>query len=145
MANYADSGEMAGGFYDSRFWKPAKALIRAGDYVFIEFGHNDQGDVTASQFSTNMLRYVTDAQGREGDAYSLYPGCPQECDRRRSRLCRLDEATRSLAVKEKVALFDLTNMTLAYYKTLPDKSVVFATATEGTHLAKAARPKSPSW
>ena len=99
VANYADSGEMAGGFYDSRFWKPAKALIREGDYVFIEFGHNDQGDVTESQFSTNMLRYVTDARAVKATPILFTPVARKGATDADHGFAGLDEATRSLAVE----------------------------------------------
>jgi hypothetical protein len=35
-----------------------------------------------------------------------------------------------------VALVDLTNLSLAYYKTLPDKSVAFGNPSEGTHFSE---------
>lgn len=39
--NWAKSGATAGTFYQKQ-WPTAKASIEAGDYVFIQFGHNDQ-------------------------------------------------------------------------------------------------------
>ena len=43
VANYADSGETAGGFY-TKFFPAARTAMKAGDYLFIQFGHNDQKD-----------------------------------------------------------------------------------------------------
>ena len=48
----------------------------------------------------------------------------------------LDQATRDLAAAEQVALVDTTKLTFDYYTTLPDKSVVFATSSEGTHFSE---------
>ena len=136
VANYADSGETASGFY-GKFWTPAKALLREGDYVFIEFGHNDQGDFTADQFKTNMKKYVTDALAAKAIPVLLTPVARKGASMANHGFGGLDQATRDLAAAEKVALIDLTNMTLTYYSSAGvNKSQLFATASEGTHFSE---------
>lgn len=136
VANYADSGETASGFY-GKFWTPAKALLREGDYVFIEFGHNDQGDFTAEQFKTNMKKYVTDALAAKATPVLFTPVARKGASMADHGFGGLDQATRDLAAAEKVALIDLTNMTLTYYSSAGvNKSQLFATASEGTHFSE---------
>lgn len=42
IVNQAQSGRSSKSFYDEGFWGTTKSLIREGDYVFIQFGHNDE-------------------------------------------------------------------------------------------------------
>ncbi|HEX2873086.1 MAG TPA: GDSL-type esterase/lipase family protein [Polyangiaceae bacterium] len=136
VANYADSGETASGFY-GKFWPPAKALLREGDFVFIEFGHNDQGDFTAEQFKTNMKKYVTDALAAKATPVLLTPVARKSASVANPGFAGLDQATRDLAAAEKVALIDLTNMTLTYYSSAGvNKAQLFATTSEGTHFGE---------
>jgi lysophospholipase L1-like esterase len=135
VANYADSGETASGFY-GKFWPPAKAALREGDYVLIGFGHNDQGDFTAEQFKANMLKYVTDARAAKATPILFTPVARKSAKANDYGFGGLDQATRDLAAAEKVALIDATKLTFDYYATLPDKSVMFATASEGTHFSE---------
>ena len=136
VANYADSGETASGFY-GKFWTPAKALLREGDYVLIEFGHNDQGDFTADQFKTNMKKYVTDALAAKAIPVLFTPLARKSASMANPGFAGLDQATRDLAAAEKVALVDLTNMTLTYYSSAGvTKAELFATTSEGTHLGE---------
>ena len=42
VINYAKNGRSTKSFIDEGLWDKVKANIRPGDYVFIEFGHNDE-------------------------------------------------------------------------------------------------------
>lgn len=42
FANYAESGESANTFIAAKRFKKILTVIKPGDYIFIEFGHNDQ-------------------------------------------------------------------------------------------------------
>jgi lysophospholipase L1-like esterase len=42
IANYAESGETLSGFIAARRFAKVLSLLKAGDFVFVEFGHNDQ-------------------------------------------------------------------------------------------------------
>lgn len=51
IKNWAAGGRSSRSFYyESAMWPTAKAAIKAGDYVIIQFGHNDQkyGDTTST-------------------------------------------------------------------------------------------------
>lgn len=41
ICNYAENGESSKSFYDEGHFKPIEASIKEGDYLFIQFGHND--------------------------------------------------------------------------------------------------------
>lgn len=134
VANYADSGETAGGFY-GKFWGPARTALKAGDYVFIQFGHNDQknqADVDAYQ--TNLMRYVTDARARNATPVILSPVSRSGGTAANPGFAGLDEQARQLAMEEGVALIDLTALSRAYYATVPNKSALFVDS--GTHFSE---------
>jgi lysophospholipase L1-like esterase len=136
VANYADSGETAGSFY-GKFWTPAKALLRAGDYVFVQFGHNDQkstSDVAA--FSSNMMKYITDALNAKATPVLITPPGRKSASTGNPGFGGLDQQTRTLAMSQKVTLVDLTMLSLAYYATVPNKSDVFANPSESTHFSE---------
>jgi lysophospholipase L1-like esterase len=42
IANHAQSGESLASFTSERRWEKILDTLRAGDYVFIQFAHNDQ-------------------------------------------------------------------------------------------------------
>ena len=45
VKNWGDRGESARSFY-RKFWPKVRTEIKKGDYVLIQFGHNDQKSVT---------------------------------------------------------------------------------------------------
>ena len=139
VANYSDSGETAPSFY-TKFWAPGKAALRAGDYVFIQFGHNDQktdssGETTAS-FMTNLMRYITDARAAQATPVLLTPPGRKSASAGNTGFLGFDQATRDLARMANVALIDLTNLSIAYYDNLPSRTPVFANPTESTHFSE---------
>jgi lysophospholipase L1-like esterase len=134
VANYADSGETSASFR-SGFWGPAKALLRAGDYVFIQFGHNDQKSNVAG-FTSGMMSYITDARNANAIPVLFTPPARKSASTTDTGFAGLDQQTRDLAKAQNVTLVDLTNLSLDYYRTLPDKSVVFATPSESTHFSE---------
>ena len=59
VANYSDSGESSGSFLNARpLFGVIESQLKAGDYVLIQFGHNDK-TVTAQQFHDNLTSLVT--------------------------------------------------------------------------------------
>ena len=134
VANYADSGETSASFR-SGFWGPAKALLRAGDYVFIQFGHNDQKSNVAG-FTSNMMSYITDARNANAIPVLFTPPGRKSASTTDTGFAGLDQQTRDLAQAQNVALVDLTQLSIEYYRTLPDKSVLFATPSESTHFSE---------
>lgn len=136
VANYADSGETAGSFY-SKFFPAARTAMRAGDYLFIQFGHNDQkaqADIDAYQ--ANLMKYISDARARNVTPVLFTPVARRTASAANPGFAGLDQQARDLASAQNVALVDLTSLAIAYYRTVPDISLLFATPTEGTHFSE---------
>ena len=136
VADYADSGETAGSFY-SKFFPAERTAMRAGDYLFIQFGHNDQkaqADIDAYQ--ANLMKYISDARARNVTPVLFTPVARRTATAANPGFAGLDQQARALAAAQNVALVDLTSLAIAYYPTVPDLSLFFATPTEGTHFSE---------
>lgn len=69
--NFARSGRSSKSFRTEGHWEKALKQIGPGDYVFIQFGHNDQKPDTArhtdpeTTFKANLIRYVEETKARK--------------------------------------------------------------------------------
>jgi lysophospholipase L1-like esterase len=64
VANYADSGETSTSFWGGFYVPNIQPKIKAGDYLFIQFGHNDEKSLTLDQYKAGLKRYVDDAKSK---------------------------------------------------------------------------------
>lgn len=68
--NAARSGRSSKSFRDEGFWKPVIDSVRAGDYVFIMFGGNDQKPDTArhtdpeTTYRQNLINYISEVRAK---------------------------------------------------------------------------------
>jgi lysophospholipase L1-like esterase len=58
----AESGLTTSTFIGQRRLDKIMSLIHAGDYLFIEFGHNDMGSLTIAEYQTNLTTFITRAR-----------------------------------------------------------------------------------
>ncbi|MDA1361371.1 RICIN domain-containing protein [Glycomyces luteolus] len=66
VANYADSGESSGSFLaNSQLFPTMRPLIRPGDVVLIQFGHNDK-QTNAATFRSNLTRLIDGVEAQGG-------------------------------------------------------------------------------
>jgi hypothetical protein len=69
IANYAESGETAASFISANRLKKIMSLAKQGDYLFVEFGHNDQKQKTPGSgayynFATNLKQFIDEAKSK---------------------------------------------------------------------------------
>lgn len=126
IANYAESGESANTFIAAGRLKKALSQMKKGDYLFMEFGHNDQkqkgpGKGAYYSFMTSLKTFIDEARLRGAHPVLVTP------TQRRSfgpdghiRDTHEDypEAMRWLAKKENVPLIDLNEMTRTLYEAM---------------------------
>lgn len=71
LVNCARSGRSSKSFTTEGHWQKTLAKIKEGDYVFIQFGHNDQKPDTArhtepaAAFRDNLVRYINETRERK--------------------------------------------------------------------------------
>ncbi len=126
FANYAESGESANTFIAAGRLKKALTQMKSGDYIFMEFGHNDQkqkgpGKGAFYSFMTSLKTFVDEARAR-----GVYPVLVTRTQRRsfdengKIKDTHLDfpDAVRWLAEKENIPLIDLHAMTRILYEAM---------------------------
>lgn len=126
IANYAESGESANSFIAANRLKKALSQMKAGDYLFMEFGHNDQkqkgpGKGAYYSFMTSLKTFIDEARARGAHPVLLTPTQRRSFDNNgRIRDTHEDypEAMRWLANKENIPLIDLNTLTRTLYEAL---------------------------
>ncbi|HET8653882.1 MAG TPA: rhamnogalacturonan acetylesterase [Longimicrobiaceae bacterium] len=126
VANHAESGETLKSFVGERRLEKILSVIQPGDYLFVEFAHNDQkpGRNHVEPFTTyqEMIRHFIDA----ARAHGANPVLVTSTQRRNfdangkvvNTLGDYPAAMRQLAAEEHLPLIDLTAMTSAFYEAL---------------------------
>ncbi len=141
VANHAESGETLKSFLSGLRLAKILSQIKAGDYLFIQFGHNDQKRQWPQTYVdarttykaylrvyiaearlrgatpalvTSMQRRTFDARGRIQNSHGAYPA-----------------AVREVAAEEKVALIDLDRASTAFYEALGPERAPLAFSAGG--------------
>ena len=84
--NRAKNGRSTKSFIAENLWQPVVSRLNEGDYVFIQFGHNDEGKekvgryTTVDEFKVNLLRYVNETRSK-GNTSTAYTGCKKKIRR----------------------------------------------------------------
>ncbi len=126
IANHAESGETLLAFRHEGRLAKILSTIRAGDYLFLQFGHNDQkpGATHLDAFTTfkEQLRlYIAEAR-RKGAIPVLVTSMPRrkfdDAGRIVNTLGDYPEAVRQTAAEEAVALIDLNAAATAVFEAL---------------------------
>jgi lysophospholipase L1-like esterase len=142
IANHAESGESLRSSLGARRLDKVLSLIKQGDYLFIQYGHNDQkekgeGVGAFTTYKADLKMFVAEARKRGATPVLL-----TSVNRRNfndqgqvySTLGDYPEAVRQVAREEKVALIDLNAMSKAFYEALgPEKSALAFKEGDGTH------------
>ena len=126
FANYAESGETASTFIAANRLKKILSLMKAGDYIFIEFGHNDQKQKFAGagayyNFATCLKTFVDEARKRGATPVFVTPTQRRSFgDNGKIKDTHADypEAMRWVAKRESVGLIELNEMTRKFYEAM---------------------------
>ncbi len=126
VANYAESGETASTFIAAGRLKKILSQAKPGDYVFVEFGHNDQKQKFAGagawyNFSTCLKQFVDEARQREAIPVFLTPTQRRSFDRAgkiQETHGDYPDAMRAVARREGVAVIELHDMTRTFYEAM---------------------------
>ena len=79
VSNHAKNGRSTRTFLSENLWQQIVDNLNEGDYVFIEFGHNDQSKAkserytTPADFQANLVRFVKDVRDREAHPVLMTP------------------------------------------------------------------------
>lgn len=136
IANHAESGESLRSSLAAKRLDKVLSTIRKGDYLILQYGHNDMKVVTAEAYRADLKRFVSDARSKGATVVLVTP-----VNRRTfqgpvvtNSLKDFPDAVRTLAAEEKCPLIDLHAMSKTLYEALgPDKSGLLFKPGDGTH------------
>jgi len=142
IANWANSGASSGGF---GFWKDITSRWSAGDYVIIQFGHNDKTQ-TDAQVQANLERYASDALAANVTPIIVSPPARVQFQgaMEGSQASLHAAAAKAAAAAKKVAYIDLTALSTAWYNTLGSQAAALkfhANGSDVTHTNLAGADK----
>lgn len=113
--NRAKNGRSTRTFIDEGLWQPVVDHLKEGDYVFIQFGHNDEVETkrsytTKEQFTANLEKYVTETRAKKALPVLLTPVARRRFDSTGKVVGTHDvyaELVRSVARQHHAPLIDL--------------------------------------
>jgi lysophospholipase L1-like esterase len=142
IANYADSGESSGSFLNSgSLFRAITSRLKAGDWVFIQFGHNDK-DVTAATFHDNMTSLVTGVKDKGGHpvlvtpvARATFSGSAVTAQHINSTGANLPQIVKQVGTEQSVPVLDMTARTVTWLNQLGPNGwqAYHALGTDMTH------------
>jgi lysophospholipase L1-like esterase len=133
VANYAESGETIRSSLGAQRFEKVFSLMKKGDYLFVQFGHNDMKDHATNALETykaNLKRIV--ARTRElGGTPVLVTSMERKGGVEHDTLAGYPDAVREVAKAENCALIDLHATSRIFYKALGDD--IGKAFQDGTH------------
>jgi lysophospholipase L1-like esterase len=119
VADYAESGLTAASFIAQNRLKMISALVKPGDYIFAEFGHNDQKDSTDSiNYPSNLKVYRDSARAHGAIPVFVTPTARLAENDSTTSIGGLAQMCRVAAKADSVKLIDLNSMVIALHKSI---------------------------
>ncbi len=124
VQNLAKNGRSTSSFRNEGLWKKVMDEATEGDYVFIQFGHNDEiptkkTATTETEFKNNLRQYVIEAKSKKVIPVLLTSMARRKFDAAGKIEGTHDvyaQITRDVAKEENVVLFDMDKKTQELYQ-----------------------------
>jgi lysophospholipase L1-like esterase len=124
VANYAESGESLSSFMSARRLEKVLSFMKPGDYLFIEFAHNDQkqkgeGIGPWTSYSRDLTYFISECRKKGGNPVLVTSMHRRNFDSTGKVVNTLGDypaAMRKVAEAEKVPQIDLNNMSALLYE-----------------------------
>jgi len=120
IANHAESGETLANSLRAHRFDKAFNLMRPGDYLFVQFGHNDMKEHATNAlevYRSNLKKVVAETRAKGGTPV-LVTSMERKGGIEAPTLAGYPDAVRAVAGEEQCALIDLNVMSLVLYKAL---------------------------
>lgn len=129
ISNHAESGQRTTSFIAGRRLAKVLSMAKKGDYILIEFGHNDEKDKAPGSgayynFSTNLKRFIDEARAKGLKPILLTPTARRRFDTNGKNINTHGDyvdAVRRVGERENVPVIELTDMTTTLYETLGEE------------------------
>jgi lysophospholipase L1-like esterase len=143
IENLAKNGRSTSSFRNEGLWKKVFDGAGEGDYVFIQFGHNDEVSTkktytTEVEFRSNLKQYVSEARSKKATPILLTPVARRKFDRTGKIEGTHDvysQIVRDVAKQENVILFDIDKTSQQLYQQLgiENSKLLFLQLKPGEH------------
>lgn len=149
VENHAQNGRSTKTFIEENRWQPVAQKLKPGDYVFIQFGHNDEVPTKKSytsekEFRANLNRFISETKAKKAIPVMLTPVARRKFDSLQVNKIVETHAVysgivREVAAQNKIALIDLDRKSQQLLQEFgPDKSKLLF-----MHLAPGEHPNYP--
>ena len=143
IENRAKNGRSTRTFIEEGLWEKLIKDVSAGDYVFIQFGHNDESPekvdryTSPEQYEKNVVRFIDETRKKKGTPVLLTP-----VSRRKFKDGRQVEThevysklVRKIAADQKVPLIDLDLQSQQLYQQMGEENskLLFLQLEPGEH------------
>jgi lysophospholipase L1-like esterase len=145
IQNHAVNGRSTKSFINEGRWQRIVAALQPGDFVLIQFGHNDEkvenpnvGTDAATVFRDNLRRFIREARAKQATPILATPVARRKFDAAGKLVPThgaYPDAIRAVAAEEKVALLDLERATEKWLQEAGDEpsKKFFMWIAPGTH------------
>ena len=132
VVNYAQNGRSTKSFIDLGLWDKVYAAVEPGDYVFIQFGHNDAKEDDPARYAPaygayqdNLRMFVDKVREKGGTPVLLTPVARRWFKKDGlDRNCHTDypAAMKAVAEEKDATLLDITTPTLDWLESIGDEA-----------------------
>jgi len=145
--NRAQNGRSTSSFLAENRWQPVVNQLKEGDYVFIQFGHNDEVPTKAvytkpEMFTANLVKYIMETRSKKAFPVLLTPVARRKFDSTGHIMGTHEQYSalvRAIARQQNIPLIDLDkNSQDLLEKYGPDMSTLLF-----NHLDKGEHPNYP--
>ncbi|HKO97274.1 MAG TPA: rhamnogalacturonan acetylesterase [Pyrinomonadaceae bacterium] len=116
IENRAKNGRSTRTFIEEKLWDDIVSSLRKGDYVFIQFGHNDQSKTKVERYTSpddyrrNLIRFINEVRNKKATPVLLTPVMRRRFDQDgnfRDSHGVYPDVVRAVAQEHEVALIDM--------------------------------------
>lgn len=130
VSNHARNGRSTRTFITEGLWQKVIDNVKAGDYVFIQFGHNDEVPTKASattpdEFKANLERYISETRSKRAHPVLFTPVARRKFDRKGKITGTHDQyaaIVRKVAKEQNTPLIDMDKKSQALLQQLGDET-----------------------
>jgi lysophospholipase L1-like esterase len=141
--NRAQNGRSTRTFIEENRWQPVADNLSEGDYVLIQFGHNDEvktkkSYTTEDEFRKNLIRFITESRAKKANPVLITPVARRQFDaagKIEGTHTLYSELVRAVANEYKAPLIDLDKQSQELLQTFgPENSkLLFLQLAPGEH------------
>jgi len=145
--NRAQNGRSTKSFINENRWTAVLDSLKTGDYVFIQFGHNDEVETKKTytkpaEFKANLVKYIQETKAKNATPILLTPVSRRkfDADGKAQETHPYTPLVKEVAMEQKVAFIDLDAKSIALYQKFgPEKSAMLF-----NHLEPGVHPNYPA-